>query len=50
MVKKKTGSLIAASAVLPSIYANEKSEKIELLRTFGECLEKGFKFMMICWK
>jgi len=43
MVKKKTGSLIAASAVLPSIYANERSEKIELLRTFGECLGKGFQ-------
>ena len=37
MIKKKTGSLIAASAVLPSIYANERSEKIELFRTFGEC-------------
>ena len=43
MIKKKTGSLIAASAVLPSIYANEKSEKIELFRTFGECLGKGFQ-------
>ena len=43
MVKKKTGSLIAASAVLPSIYANEKSVNIELLRTFGECLGKGFQ-------
>ena len=43
MIKKKTGSLIAASAVLPSIYANERSEKIELLRTFGECLGKGFQ-------
>ena len=43
MVKKKTGSLIAASAVLPSIYANEKREKLELFRTFGECLGKGFQ-------
>ena len=43
MVKKKTGSLIAASAVLPAIYANEKSESIRLFRTFGECLGKGFQ-------
>ena len=43
MVKKKTGSLIAASAVMPSIYANEKSETVRLLRTFGECLGKGFQ-------
>ena len=42
MVKKKTGSLIAASAVLPSIFANEKRE-LELFRTFGECLGKGFQ-------
>ena len=43
MVKKKTGSLITASAVLPSIYANEKTEKLELFRMFGECLGKGFQ-------
>ena len=43
MIKKKTGSLIAASAMLPSIYAKEEIENIELFRTFGECLGKGFQ-------
>ena len=44
MVKKKTGSLIAASAVLPSIYANEKSENDRII---SYCLvsvwDKGFQ-------
>ena len=43
MIKKKTGSLIVASAVLPSIYANEKMDNTELFLTFGECLGKGFQ-------
>ena len=43
MIKKKTGSLIAASAILPSIYAKEEIDSIELLRTFGESLGKGFQ-------
>ena len=43
MIKKKTGSLIAAATILPSIYAKEESDNIELLRTFGECLGKGFQ-------
>ena len=43
MIKKKTGSLIAAAAMLPSIYAKEEIENIELFRTFGECLGKGFQ-------
>ena len=43
MIKKKTGSLIAASAMLPSIYAKEEIDKTELFRQFGECLGKGFQ-------
>tara|TARA_B100001121_G_scaffold279892_1_gene271436 strand:- start:269 stop:1228 length:960 start_codon:yes stop_codon:yes gene_type:complete len=43
MVKKKTGSLIAAAAILPSIYAGDEIENIELFRIFGECLGKGFQ-------
>ena len=43
MIKKKTGSLIAAAAMLPSIYAGEEIENIELFRIFGECLGKGFQ-------
>ena len=43
MIKKKTGSLIAASAIIPLIYAKEDIKKIELFRTFGECLGKGFQ-------
>ena len=43
MIKKKTGSLIAAAAMLPSIYAEEEIENIELFRIFGECLGKGFQ-------
>ncbi len=43
MIKKKTGSLIAASVMLPSIYAREEIDNIELFRTFGECLGKGFQ-------
>ena len=43
MVKKKTGSLIAASAMLPSIYAKEDEDKIELYRHLGEYLGKGFQ-------
>ncbi len=43
MIKKKTGSLIAASVMLPSIYAKEEIDNIELFRTFGECLGKGFQ-------
>ena len=38
MIKKKTGSLIAAAAMLPSIYAEEEIENIGLFRSFGECL------------
>ena len=43
MVKKKTGSLIAASAMLPSIYAKEDEDKTELYRHLGEYLGKGFQ-------
>ena len=43
MIKKKTGSLIAAAAMLPSIYAGEEIENIVLFRSFGECLGKGFQ-------
>ena len=43
MIKKKTGSLIAAAAMLPSIYAEDEIDNIELFRTFGECLGKGFQ-------
>ena len=43
MIKKKTGSLIAAAAMLPSIYAGEEIENIGLFRSFGECLGKGFQ-------
>jgi len=43
MIKKKTGSLIAASAMLPSIYAKDKIDNTELFRIFGECLGKGFQ-------
>ena len=42
MIKKKTGSLIAAAAMLPSIYAEEEIENIELFRIFGECSRKRF--------
>ena len=43
MIKKKTGSLIAAAAMLPSIYAGDEIENIVLFRSFGECLGKGFQ-------
>ena len=43
MIKKKTGSLIAASAMLPSIYAKEEIGNIELYRQFGEYIGKGFQ-------
>ena len=43
MIKKKTGSLIAAAAMLPSIYAEDETDNTELFRTFGECLGKGFQ-------
>ena len=43
MIKKKTGSLIAAAAMLPSIYAGEEIENIGLFGSFGECLGKGFQ-------
>ena len=43
MIKKKTGSLIAAAAMLPSIYAEDEIDNIELFRSFGECLGKGFQ-------
>ena len=43
MIKKKTGSLIAAAAMLPSIYAKDEIDNIELFRTFGEYLGKGFQ-------
>ena len=43
MIKKKTGSLIAAAAMLPSIYAEDEIDNTELFRTFGESLGKGFQ-------
>ena len=43
MIKKKTGSLIAASTMLPSIYAEDDIENTELFRTFGESLGRGFQ-------
>ena len=43
MIKKKTGSLIAASAMLPSIYAKEEIGNTELYRQFGEYIGKGFQ-------
>ena len=43
MIKKKTGSLIAAAAMLPSIYAEDEIDNTELFRSFGECLGKGFQ-------
>ena len=43
MIKKKTGSLISASAMLPSIYAKEEIGNTELYRQFGEYIGKGFQ-------
>ena len=43
MIKKKTGSLIAAAAMIPSIYAEDEIDNTELFRTFGESLGKGFQ-------
>jgi len=43
MIKKKTGSLISASAMLPSIINNNAKKINKLYRLFGEYLGKGFQ-------
>ncbi|MBA64801.1 MAG: hypothetical protein CMG55_03265 [Candidatus Marinimicrobia bacterium] len=43
MVKKKTSSLISASAMLPSIINKDSKEITELYSLFGEYLGKGFQ-------